>query len=1485
MIADFYKPARLAIIFGAILLPCAEAQLDLAKPERAFDPTNPTDPYGLLDQDDIPVDPTYIYAYTRWGVIMSQPPANGSATTFEFTKLTKSKGISDVRCVPGTELFFNPTTVGLHSTFPLDPGTRLGLDQLGNPAIIFPSPYDLVLFRKLHFENSNLLDSTLPGREVKGMEAPLSADTKKLIVLIHGWNSSGQDNSYTNEFANLVSAIQGRIQNTDWRLVVYHWEADADTGFVDFSGNNGNPIQSAVKNGTEAAESAHQHGKHLGELLHALAPGIEKIHFISHSAGSWAARSAARYMLQNTGATVQVTLLDPFIPGACTGYAEGTNSNLTVERMGEIPQFATEGKIYVLENYFSVDLTLGTNVSDFGWTTNNVHQRVDWSSGDQGAVLPGATSFYGDQSFNLSTTAYRFGPTLGHFGPIQFYADTVNATAPSAIPAAGLANPAFNLAEIGWRHSMFYREPYFTLQPQSPLVDVGATANFPVTVGVRGLPNQTPLGLSLQWQIKTPSGTWTNTGTGSTSLEVSNVTADMSGSLYRVLATYDGQTETSSEAMLTVNGTPPAGVPAAPSNLAATAVSSSEIDLSWADNSVNETGFEIERKQGAADSWTSISTMPANSTAFADTGLSANTAYSYRIKATNSAGDSDYSNSAIAATQLPATSDDYGDSSAQAYELTLGTPVTGLISSPTDVDWFKVEVTTPGTINFALTVPADKDYDLELFGPDGAYIKGSYNGTGAAESITYTATTIGTYYVRVYGYPVGNGSFSTTESYNLSVTHVADNIDLDHWTWRYPLPEGNLGRSALWSGSQFVAVGDAGTILTSASGSTWTQQKTPASNNLRGIAWNGSQFVAVGDAGTILTSPDGVTWTSQNSGTLKLLNAVTWGGNQFVAVGSAGTILTSPDGINWISQSSGNWHDLYAVTCGGGKFVAVGGQDPTNQFFVSGNSTILTSVDGAAWTDCSPTGILGPLFSVTWIGNQFVAFADYTGTITIFTSADGVNWTFRASNAVPAFDCVAWNGTRFVALSWGGAIETSLDGITWTLLNQSESDYPNLNSVAWSGNQCVAVGLSGAILTSPDGGIWTSQNSGTTRFVSLTGVTWGGGKFVAVGGDGSVELPDFGPGGIILTSPDGVTWTRQNGGTGLHALNAVTWNGSQFVAVGEGSTILTSPDGINWTKQIPAIAMSLLGVTWGGGQFVAVGWLSTIQTSPDGINWTGHNLGTTDSAQLFSVTWNGSLYVAVGDAGVPTGNTQIWASPDGTNWTRQNSGLTWHALNSVVWSGSQFVAVGNYDGGAIVPSPDGINWIVTSPDGINWTIRNPGLPWLQAVTWTGNKFVAVGYGGILTDGADTISDVGITVPPVSQTVAVGQSGTFTVLASGLPTLTYQWQKNGANIDGATSATLTLNNVQASDAGAYTVIVANVAGSATSDPATLTVNKATPVITWAAPSAITYGTALSGTQLNATARVPGTFVYSPASGAILGIGSQTLNVTFTPTHRF
>jgi hypothetical protein len=266
-------------------------------------------------------------------------------------------------------------------------------------------------------------------------------------------------------------------------------------------------------------------------------------------------------------------------------------------------------------------------------------------------------------------------------------------------------------------------------------------------------------------------------------------------------------------------------------------------------------------------------------------------------------------------------------------------------------------------------------------------------------------------------------------------------------------------------------------------------------------------------------------------------------------------------------------------------------------------------------------------------------------------------------------------------------------GTTWTLRNLDNPLY----AVTYGNGLFVAVGDRGAILTSPDGVNWTRQTSGTSDW--LKGVAYGNGLFVAVGGRGA-----------ILTSPDGVTWTAQTSGTG-NSLSGVAYGDGTFVAVGVGGTILTSPDGVTWTQRASGTSNWLEGVTYGDGLFVVVGLGGAILTSPDGVTWTAQTSGTGNG--LLGVTYGDGLFVAVG------WNGTILTSPDGVSWTQRTSG-TRNSLSGVTHGDGLFVAVGS--GGAILTSPDGVTWTAQASG-----TSNP----LLGVTYGNGRFVAVGYDGTI----------------------------------------------------------------------------------------------------------------------------------------------------------
>ena len=107
------------------------------------------------------------------------------------------------------------------------------------------------------------------------------------------------------------------------------------------------------------------------------------------------------------------------------------------------------------------------------------------------------------------------------------------------------------------------------------------------------------------------------------------------------------------------------------------------------------------------------------------------------------------------------------------------------------------------------------------------------------------------------------------------------------------------------------------------------------------------------------------------------------------------------------------------------------------------------------------------------------------------------------------------------------------------------------------------------------------------------------------------------------------------------------------------------------------------------------------------------------------------------------------------------------------------------------------------------------------------------YGNPLDDNGDNgnWSAPSITTQPASQTMPVGSTLSFSVSATGTTPLSFQWMCDGTNITWGTGSTYSITNVQATDAGTYTVAVGNPFGSAASDNAILTVNAAAELGFW------------------------------------------------------
>ncbi|MEO6002116.1 MAG: PQQ-binding-like beta-propeller repeat protein [Opitutus sp.] len=509
--------------------------------------------------------------------------------------------------------------------------------------------------------------------------------------------------------------------------------------------------------------------------------------------------------------------------------------------------------------------------------------------------------------------------------------------------------------------------------------------------------------------------------------------------------------------------------------------------------------------------------------------------------------------------------------------------------------------------------------------------------------------------------------------------------------------------------------------------------------------------------------------------------------------------------------------------------------------------------------------------------------AVYTGTTlsgaTLVTSNDNPPANPSNSDALVTFSAAA-NATYYFSVDHNNSADASAGGDFILTLTDAVWAFPANDEVTSS----PAIGSDGTVYfgagsdQKTDKNVYAITSTGAKKWSFATGETGIVGGSPALGSDGTVYIGgsdkilyalDGGSGtkkwSFTAASPisstpaigaDGTIYFRDN--TKLYALNTDGTQRWSFDLTGSTDGTYCSPAiGADGTIYVGTNGGAFYAVKDNGGSSVAQKWKFTA----DGDIYTSPAIAS--DGTIYFATLNGIVYAVTDGATAGTrkwswtmpGNSSVTSSialaSDGTlyfaGYDKKLHALTsggtekWtFALGDEVRASSPVVGA---DGTIYIGCYDAKMYAVRS-DGTLGRIYATAKAIRSSPAVAGNrlyfgsadgKLYAIDVGQAASTsawpmfhqnaartGRLTAASVAITAQPQSKTVASGSSVTLTVSATGPGALTYQWFKDGAAVSGATSASLTLSNITASDAGAYTVKVTSGSNVVTSSSAQVSV---------------------------------------------------------------
>jgi len=497
----------------------------------------------------------------------------------------------------------------------------------------------------------------------------------------------------------------------------------------------------------------------------------------------------------------------------------------------------------------------------------------------------------------------------------------------------------------------------------------------------------------------------------------------------------------------------------------------------------------------------------------------------------------------------------------------------------------------------------------------------------------------------------------------------------------------------------------------------------------------------------------------------------------------------------------------------------IGGKGPGEGNVISGNALSGVRIDASA------NQVLG-----NFIGT------DITGTNALGNLSDGVTLSDSGQNSIigganaGSGNLISGNGANGVSI-WSGSSGNVVQG--------------NLVGVDVSGLRALQNTNSGVSLECPSnlvgGATVVARNilSGNgLGGIQLNGLECSNnviqGNYIGADISGTKTVGNGEEGILLWAGPGNVIGGRGPGEgniiAGNHGIGIRVYLGAQWTRI-QGNSVGTDIMG----------AMNL--GNWGPGIYIADAEHSVVGgTAPGEGNRVYHNggagirigPGTNNAMRANSIFGNGALGIDLGGDGVTANHVGgpirganeyqnypvLMSAVNGTNIAIEGT------LNSAAGTAYQLDFFGNdapdasgygqgqvYIGSvAVTTDGSGSASFTFSPTRVippgHWITATATDPWGN----TSEFCAAVPVG----------SSLDILVQPASQVVSPGASAIFSVNARGVRPLTYQWQKDGVVLSGATNASLTITNIQANDAGTYWVVVSDASGSVTSTPAILSV---------------------------------------------------------------